>query len=376
MLYQLYELQRLAFGPMLATMRLTDDTPFWLRPALAAGEVMARAAAASEPAGHGLDRIVAADLGAPLIVDEVMATPFVRVLGFRAGRAARRRILLGAPHSGYASAVLSPLVAALLPLGDVWVTEWVDARLVPAAAGPFGLAEQQELLTGLAGRCGRGVHLVGLSQSVPVMLAAAAAMADAGQAPGSLVLLGGPVDPRLAPTPLQQTLGLIPRDLLRQQVVARVADRHPGAGREVFPAFCQLLAYASVDPAAYLDIHLGLLAELMTGQANGFARQHADLHRLLDVPAELFLDTVGHAVTTPLAIPAAARLRDVPLLTVEAGRDGLVGPGQTHAAATLTGGAATAATIAGAAHHDLFVGPRFSALVVPELQRFYAALPG
>ena len=55
------------------------------------------------------------------------------------------RILLIAPYSGYAAAAAVGLVLALLRSGEVWVTDWVDARLVPAAAGGFGLADQLRL---------------------------------------------------------------------------------------------------------------------------------------------------------------------------------------------------------------------------------------
>ena len=35
---------------------------------------------------------------------------------------------------------LRDTVRAFLPEHDVWVTDWVDARLVPLSAGPFHLA--------------------------------------------------------------------------------------------------------------------------------------------------------------------------------------------------------------------------------------------
>jgi poly(3-hydroxybutyrate) depolymerase len=194
------------------------------------------------------------------------------------------------------------------------------------------------------------------------------AAATLGPRPASLTLLGGPADPRPSPTPLQRMMGLAPAELLEAQLTSLVTARHPGAGRRVFPALFQLLAYATATPSAYLDVQAGLLAELASGRPNGWARQHADMHRLLDVPAELFADTVEHAVRTPIALGAGDGLAEVPLSTIEAGGDGLVGPGQTHAAhdrlASFGVHHAGRHTVLGADHHDLFTGPRFQQEVV------------
>ena len=69
-----------------------------------------------------------------------------------------------------------------------------------------------------------------------------------------------------------------------------------------------------------------------------------------------------------------AALRGTPILTVEAGKDGLVGPGQTHAIGRLLSGA-RAETLAGAEHHELFTGPDFARTLPPVLRRFYNAQP-
>ena len=375
MFYRLYELQRWAAAPLIATLRLPGEAvPPWGRPAWALAELLSRSAEAAEPRHEPIEAAVAADLGRPVEAAVTHATPFVRVVRLRArGRVPGEPILLLAPHSGYATAVLAELASSLLGLGEVWVTDWVDARMVPRAAGPFRLADQASLCRDLLSMIGRPCHLVGLSQSVPVAMAAALV----GPGVASLTLLGGPVDPTSAPTPLQRALALVPGEMLAAQLTSTVAARHPGAGRRVFPAVYQLLAYAGASPAAYLEAQTGLLAELATGRANGRARQHADLHRLLDVPAELFADTIEVAARSPVALAAGEGLRNAPVLTVEAGGDGLVGAGQTHAAHRRLApfGAVSAGrhTLRGAEHHDLFVGPRFREEVAPTIAGFLAA---
>jgi poly(3-hydroxybutyrate) depolymerase len=73
------------------------------------------------------------------------------------------------------------------------------------------------------------------------------------------------------------------------------------------------------------------------------------------------------------------RIAGTALLTVEAGRDELVGRGQTHAAHDLRPAPPSRAarrarlTLDGAGHVDLFKGPTFQARLVPQLLRFIAA---
>ena len=94
------------------------------------------------------------------------------------------------------------------------------------------------------------------------------------------------------------------------------------------------------SPGLYAEMQLGLLREIAAGRAGDYDRQHLDLHSLLDVPAELFLAMLDWATTGSLGANGTltlagqqhdlAALRDTPVLTVEAGNDELVGPGQTR----------------------------------------------
>ena len=71
------------------------------------------------------------------------------------------------------------------------------------------------------------------------------------------------------------------------------------------------------------------------------------------------------------SIPAAT-LSSLPILTIEAARDELVGAGAGHAAQALGGPGSTALTIEEAAHYALFTGPLFAEQVAPSLRRFLA----
>jgi poly(3-hydroxybutyrate) depolymerase len=228
---------------------------------------------------------------------------------------------------------------------------------------------------------------VGLSQSGPATLVLAAMLArDMPELrPASVTFLGCQLDPREAPTPLQQVLAPWPRDLLTGSLTTAVAASYPGAGRRVYPSLLQLLAYGMASPHLYADVQHGLLRELATGGAGAYDRQHTDMHSLLDVPAELFLQmlewVLGPAPWSDGAPVLAGErfelesLRRMPVLTVEAAEDELVGRGQTHGlGGRLPWLQPAAVTVPGGRHHDLFTGPGFTGRVAPELRRFYAAL--
>jgi poly(3-hydroxybutyrate) depolymerase len=231
---------------------------------------------------------------------------------------------------------------------------------------------------------------VALSQSGPAALAVAARLFAGGEGPRprSLALLGCQLDPTRGSSPLQRALAGWPPEALAAQFTTVVRRGYPGAGRRVYPAVLQLLAYSLVSPALYAEVQGGLWRELLAGEEGGiYARQHADLHSLADVPAELFLDALAwmqgqgpwagpRPVVAGVAIDPAP-FRGLPVLTLESAEDELVGAGQTHGIAERLGlRASRAATLAGARHHDLFTGPGFLARTGPLLRRFHAAAGG
>jgi poly(3-hydroxybutyrate) depolymerase len=178
-----------------------------------------------------------------------------------------------------------------------------------------------------------------------------------------------------------------PRDVLAAHLTTTVAPGYPGAGRRVYPALLQLLAYSAASPQLYAEVQNGLLLELAAGKVGVFDRQHADIHSLADVPGELFLDTIDwvrQAMAWDEDIPIIggrprdlARLQSLPVLTLESEEDELVGQGQTHALTRrLRSPRARTWTVAGGRHHDLFTGPGFADKVFPVLRRFYAEQAG
>ncbi|MCX8102032.1 MAG: hypothetical protein N3D77_12430 [Geminicoccaceae bacterium] len=335
-----------------------------------------------EPRPLPFEQALSRAAGRPIAAETVAEGPFFRLLlvAPRSGRG-RLRTLLVAPCSGYAASVLAELALVLLETGELALLEWKDARLVPAAAGPFGAADQ-------AARAGEAIARIGpdlvvaLSQSGDAALAAtlAARVADPRGAPRGLALLGAPVVPEVGRTPLQQALASLPEAALPTLCLARVGPRWPGEGRLVFPGTLQLQTVAASEPWLYGTVRLKALVERLDGRDGPWRRALGDLHAIQDVPGDLWLDLVRRlrgGGSARLAGEVRAAARGLALLTVEAGADALVGPGQTHALHDRLGASAmprARLTLDRAGHHDLFVGPTFLGSLAPALLGFAGEL--
>ena len=90
-------------------------------------------------------------------------------------RAARsRKVLIVAPMSGHYATLLRGTVEAFLPKHDVYITDWVDARMVPVAAGRFDLDDYIDYVIAMLHDLGGDTHVIAVCQpSVPVLAAVA-----------------------------------------------------------------------------------------------------------------------------------------------------------------------------------------------------------
>ena len=131
MLYPWLDWQRASLSAWLDAARVaTAATP--LEPLLGPPrELLARTLDAGAAAERPLEAAVRRDVPFPVVCETVVESPFVRLVRVRRPEARRQRLLLLTLHSGYSTAVLSPLVAALAAAGEVVATDWIDARLVP-----------------------------------------------------------------------------------------------------------------------------------------------------------------------------------------------------------------------------------------------------
>ena len=102
-------------------------------------------------------------------------------------------MLLVAPLSGHHATLLRDTVRALLPTHDVYVTDWVDARMVPQDAGPFHLDDYVRYIQAFLRHLGPDTHVISVCRPTVPVLAAISLMASANDPcqPRSMVMMGG-----------------------------------------------------------------------------------------------------------------------------------------------------------------------------------------
>lgn len=288
-----------------------------------------------------------------------------------------RAILLCAPLAGHAAVMIRETVETLLEDGDVYVTDWLNARDVPLSAGRFNLDDYVTTLVGFVERIASACdafHIIAVCQATNPALAALALLAQRpGCLPRSLTLIGGPIDARRSPTALTRFASTHSAEWFCANTLDTVPAGFAGTGRQVFPAYLQQAELATAYPRHYLALIAAWNTALACHSEAGVAAVRRSLREyaaFLDMPAEYFVDTIDvvfrHAhlatgtwrVGKRLIRPEA--LHDIALLTVEGSEDDVSGSGQTHAAHALCGGIAASLhrrlDVAGCDHYGLFSG--------------------
>jgi poly(3-hydroxybutyrate) depolymerase len=364
-----------------------------VRAMAAAAELVERATAEYPKPAFGLSQTVIDGREVAVREQLVHETPFCRLLRFE--RDIERedpKVLIVAPLSGHHATLLRETVRELLPDHDLYITDWVDARLIPLSAGRFDLADYVDLLIAHLRELGPDVHVLAVCQpAVPVLIATAVlAEADDPVQPASMVLISGPVDTRVNPSSVNQFARVHSLKSLEAMVIHRVPVGHPGSGRRVYPGILQLWSFMSLDPHRHVDAHVGLFKDVLNGE-----RESADKRRkfydeyfaVMDLPAEYYLETVHHVFHrhslpegrmlhrgNPVRLDA---IRRTALMTVEGEKDDITAPGQTQAAHGLLAGIPASwkehHLLEGAGHYGTFSGRRFRERIAPSLRAFFRA---
>ena len=411
MLYDLHEYNRALLGPSVYLAKagawMFSDPTSWLArlpgaARLAAGyELYYRIGKTYERPAWGIPQVVAAGATVSVIPQVVAHTPFCRVLHFarhaeqpqvRAALEAQPKVLVVAPLSGHHATLLRDTVRSLLADHDVYVTDWEDARLVSLEHGPFTLDDYVELVRQTIGRLGGDrLHVIAVCQPTVPVLAAASLLAAAGEPePRSLVLMGGPVDPRRSPTAVNDFAGEHPVHWFERNLIDRVPAVYPGRRRRVYPGFLQHAGFMAMNPVRHIGSHWSFYRHLVEGDqadADEHRRFYDEYNAVMDLPGEYYLDCIRivfqqHLLPRGLWDVGGARvepaaIRDSALMTIEGERDDISGPGQTHAAHDLCtgipGDRQSQLTIEGAGHYGIFSGRRWRQSIYPQVRDFIAA---
>src|SRR5678815_2167390 len=364
-----------------------------VRAMAAAAEMLERATGEYPKPSFGLGETVIDGREVAVREELVHETPFCRLLHFE--RDIERddpKVLIVAPLSGHHATLLRETVRELLPDHDLYITDWVDARLIPLSQGRFDLADYVDLLIAHLRELGPDVHILAVCQpGVPVLIATAVlAEADDPVQPASMVLISAPVDTRVNPSSVNQFARVHSLKSLEAMVIHRVPVGHPGSGRRVYPGILQLWSFMSLDPHRHVDAHVELFKDVLNGE-----RESAEKHRkfydeyfaVMDLPAEYYLETVEH-VFHRHSLPEGKMLhrgkrvrldaiRRTALMTIEGEKDDITAPGQTRAAHALLPGIPDSwkeqYLLEGAGHYGTFSGSRFREQIAPRLRAFFRA---
>ncbi len=402
--YELYELNHAALSPFRAAAdatRLYFQNPLnplthtaFGRSMAAAAEVFERTTRRYGKPEWGISETTVGGERVPVNVRVVWQRPFCNLLHFAkplggTGGHAQPRLLIVAPMSGHYASLLRGTIQTMLPAHDVYVTDWIDARMVPASEGTFDLDDYIDYLISILHVLGPDVHIMAVCQpSVPVLAATALMEARGdGRLPATMILMGGPIDTRVNPTVVNELAERRSLDWFRQNVIMKVPFPHPGFMRDVYPGFLQLSGFMNMNLDRHVEAHRDLFRHLVNGDGDS-ADKHRDFYdeylAVMDLTAEFYLQTVEtvfmrHALPkgemthrgTPVD-PAA--IRSVAMLTIEGENDDISGVGQTRAAHDICTGIPSAMRAhylqPEVGHFGVFNGSRFRAEIAPRIADF------
>ncbi len=409
MLYHAYEYTHAAITPMRAAARLSLNAlrdpfnPFAESPpARTTAAALDMFLAATKRYGKpefGLEATEVAGLPqpVPVIEEPVVEKPFCTLLHFRRDGVRRRSqqpILMVAPMSGHFATLLRGTFKAMLPDHEIYITDWVDARDVPLAAGRFGLDEYIDYVREFCARIhaisGERPAVMAVCQPGVPVLAAASLMAEDRDAhrPSSVVLMGSPIDTTRSPTEPNVLATTRPLSWFEKNVVTTVPFPNPGFLRRVYPGFLQLSGFMSMNLDRHLDAHAQQFQNLVRGDGES-AEAHTSFYdeylAVMDMTAEFYLETIETVFQKHLLPRGQMMYRDkrpirpqaitdIALMTIEGEKDDITGRGQTAAAhglcTELPGKLKFHWEQKEVGHYGVFNGSRFRNSIRPRIEEF------
>lgn len=411
MLYGIHDASQFMAAPLRLMAEATQEifrSPFHplsytaLGRSIAAGAEVIESVLTQRPKPEwGLDTTTLADgRTVPVTVEIASVKPFCDLLHFKreVGEEVldEPTLLLVAPLSGHHATLLRGTVQELIKTHEVYVTDWRDARLVPAEAGPFGvdtyIAYLIDFIRQLAGEENNRIHTMAVCQPAPLLLSATALMASWHDpaTPKSMTLMGGPIDTRVNPTIVTTAAENRPVEWFKRNCITTVPAYYPGAGREVYPGFLQIRAFMAMNPARHVGAHLKMFDHLVRGDGDS-AESHRKFYdeylAVLDATSEYYLETVD-TVFKQHALPRGKMIwnndgvdpeaiTDTALFTVEGELDDISAPGQTYAAHTICDRIPAEKRAhhlqTGVGHYGIFNGRRWREQIAPRIAAFIRA---
>ncbi len=306
-------------------------------------------------------------------------------------RVQQPKLLIVAPMSGHYATLLRGTVETFLPTHEVFITDWIDARLVPLSEGRFDLDDYIDYVMEMCRVLGPDVHVLAVCQpSVPVLAAVARLESEQDPcAPYSMTLMGGPIDTRRSPTEVNKVAEQRGLEWFRRHCIVKVPLPNPGFMRSVYPGFLQLSGFMAMNIDRHISAHGEMFNHLVDGDGDS-AEKHREFYdeymAVMDLTAEFYLQTVETVFVRHLMPKGEMMHRDMPvdlkavrrtaLMTVEGERDDISGVGQTQAAHDLCVNIPDDMRVhwlqPRVGHYGVFNGSRFRADIAPRICDFIA----
>lgn len=421
MLYQFYETQRALIEPFADFAQATSkfytnpllpmaQSPFAQR--ISAGfDLFYRLGKGYEKPAFGIHSVPVDGVDITIMEQVVIDKPFCELRRFKRFSddpqtlntlLLQPAVLVVAPLSGHYATLLRDTVKSLLSDHKVFITDWKNARLVPLADGEFHLDDYinyvQDFIRHLQEQYGN-CHVISVCQPTVPVLAAISLMASRGETtPLTMTMMGGPIDGRKSPTSVNNLATQRSYEWFENNVIYRVPENYPGAGRRVYPGFLQYSGFVAMNPDRHANSHYDYFKDLVKGD-DASAEQHRkfydEYNAVLDMDADYYLETIKTVFqdfklpngTWDVRAPDGSLERVKPqditstaLLTVEGELDDISGSGQTRAAHDLCTGISSDMRlhydVLGAGHYGIFSGRRWRDMVYPKVRGFiYAHQP-
>jgi poly(3-hydroxybutyrate) depolymerase len=400
MLYQLHELQHASFAVFRTLAKATLDlyghplsplsyTPFG-RSLAAGSDLLLRTTQRYAKPPFGLNETVIDGQTVAVTEEVALEKPFCKLLHFK--RDTTRVdpvVLMVAPLSGHFATLLRDTVKTFLPDHDVYITDWVDAKLVSMSDGPFHFDDYVAYVMEFIRHLGPDTHVISVCQPTVPVLVALSLFAASGprELPRSMIMMGGPIDTRKNPTTVNNFAKRYSIDWFERRLICRVPANYPGFMRRVYPGFLQHAGFVAMNPGRHIASHREYYYHLVEGDGES-ARAHRafydEYNAVLDLPAEYYLETVErvfqrHQLPMGDLISLGERVRPelietTALMTVEGELDDISGNGQTAAAHDLCSGIPAAKhrhlLAKDVGHYGIFSGRRFRENIYPEMREF------
>ena len=403
MMYDIHELKKAMMAPIGLMASVSQSlfanpfSPLSYTPGsekIAAGsELLARAVRSYDKPAWGIDAVHMDGQTHALAEQTVHSTPFCHLVRFRRDGLPEgaQRVLLVAPMSGHHATLLRDTVRKLVEDFEVFVTDWIDPRLVSMAHGTFHFDDYVTHVEAFIRVVGTGVHVVAVCQPTVPVLAAIALMAERDEAvrPASMVLMGGPIDTRISPTAVNEFAKSHSLRWFDTRLITRVPAKYPGFMRRVYPGFLQHSGFVAMNPDRHLKAHVDFYNHLIEGDddsAEAHRRFYDEYNAVMDLDAAFYLETLdkvfihhelpeGRLQVHGEAVDPSA-IRHTALMSIEGALDDICSPGQTVAVHALCSGIPEARhhnlLVPKVGHYGIFSGRRWREQIYPQLKDFLA----